>query len=117
MISSYFRTLENNFRELFDDWTQFDEEMNRYFENFDEEFSLKTNSNEGNTKAYSLSYEYKTGMDSPKITIKGDVDENTVNKFLEGVQKRFGTHVSQLSKKQIKELPKHTDEETEIKLD
>jgi len=41
-------------------------------------------------KAYSISYKFGTGMKEPEIPVEGDIDEKTVNQFLEGVSHQFG---------------------------
>jgi len=41
-------------------------------------------------KSYSISYKFGTGMKEPEIRVEGDIDEKTVNRFLEGVSHQFG---------------------------
>jgi len=41
-------------------------------------------------KSYSISYKFGTGMKEPEIRVEGDVDEKTVNWFLEGLTHQFG---------------------------
>ena len=65
-----------------------------FFSNFDKEFDkvfdrLK-GSKEIEGKGYSLSYHYETGMDEPEITVKGNIDQETLDRFLDSVKKRFG---------------------------
>jgi len=41
-------------------------------------------------KSYSISYKFGTGMKEPEIRVEGDIDEKTVNRFLEGITHQFG---------------------------
>jgi HSP20 family molecular chaperone IbpA len=71
---------------------EFDEDLDELFEALEENDGKKS-------KGYSMSYRWETGMEEPEITIKGDVDEKTVNKFLERAQKTFGHRFTQLKDK------------------
>jgi HSP20 family molecular chaperone IbpA len=42
-----------------------------------------------NSKSYSISYRYGTGMKEPEIRIEGDVDKDTVDRFLSGISHQF----------------------------
>ena len=45
---------------------------------------------DNNTKSYSISYKYGTGMKEPEIKVEGDVDEKTLNDFLGSVKNSLG---------------------------
>lgn len=74
----------------------------------------------GKNKGYSMSYHYETGMKEPKITIQGDVDQRTVDKFLEHVQKTFHHTIPQLNnskKESLPDTPQAKDQEKEVTLE
>ena len=92
---SIFDYFDRQMRSMLWDW-EIDHELNsetdEFFGKWDEE-AIK----EG--KGYSLSYRYETGMEEPEITIKGDVDEKTVTKFVKNAEKTFGQRFKGLEDK------------------
>ena len=48
---------------------------------FDKDFKFKDN----DKKSYSISYHYQTGMDKPEIRVQGDINDETLSKFLKGI--------------------------------
>ncbi|MHA1646587.1 MAG: Hsp20/alpha crystallin family protein [Promethearchaeota archaeon] len=102
-----------HFKKMFDDWTLFDDDMDDFFSNFDENFQINLNNPE--SKGYSMSYHYETGMKEPEIKIQGDPDEKTVDTFLKGIQKRFGHHLAKIGNNKIKKLnmPKNEEKESD----
>jgi len=80
---------------------------------FNEFKSIKTGKekNDKKSKSYSISYRYGTGMKEPEIKVEGDVDDATLNRFLEGVQRRFNT--STLQGKKVNLLKPHIEKQQE----
>lgn len=65
-----------------------------------------------NTKSYSISYHYQTGMDKPEIRVNGDVDDEMLSKFLKGIPK-FITERPTIKK--ISLVPESKEEIRELK--
>jgi len=106
----------------------------RFFNNFfdDDDFEkdvenmIKSTKNEnymeqknhGKSKSYSISYRYGTGMKEPEIQVKGDVDQETINKFLRGVQKQFnGPRINSNNINLLKPISKSESESEDYELD
>ena len=99
-----FDYMNKRFRKMFKEWSLFDDEFDDMFKDFDETFEIrapktKFRKKDGNNKSYSISYKYQTGMDEPEIRVEGDATEKEVDRFLSGIQKRFGSHMIGLSDK------------------
>lgn len=78
------KMMRNPFTGFFDDSFFADEKA------FDDELdnAIKLDpSKDKNSKSYSISYKFGTGMKEPEIHIQGDVDKDTVNHFLKGLPK------------------------------
>jgi len=78
------------FRNLFEGFSDFfDKDFG--FKDFSEfpniDFNNDLNFKDNNTKSYSISYNYQTGMDKPEIRVQGDVDDEILSKFLKGIPK------------------------------
>ncbi len=102
-----FDYMNKRFKKMFKDWSLFGEDFDDMFKNLDETFEIRSpktrfKNKEGKSKSYSISYKYQTGMKEPEIHVSGDATEKDVDRFLSGIQKRFGSHMLDLSdKKQI----------------
>jgi hypothetical protein len=98
MDEDFFDAINKRFKKMFKDWSFFDEDKD-FFKDFNETFEFKAPKSSGESKNYSISYKYKTGMKEPEIRIEGDATNEEINHFLEGVQKRFGKHILGISDK------------------
>ncbi|TFG14681.1 MAG: Hsp20/alpha crystallin family protein [Promethearchaeota archaeon] len=98
-----FDYMNKRFKKMFKEWSVFGDDFDDMFKDIDETFEIrspKTKFHEdGKSKSYSISYKYQTGMKEPEIRVSGDATEKDVDKFLSGVQKRFGNHMIGLSDK------------------
>jgi HSP20 family molecular chaperone IbpA len=92
---SIFNYFDRQMRSMLWDW-DIDREFNLDADDLNAEWDEKA-LNEG--KGYSLSYRYETGMEEPEITIKGDVDEQIVTKFVKSAEKTFGQRFKGLEDK------------------
>jgi len=107
------------FDDIFDEMKRI---MNKKFDGFDNFFTdefledqldkdqnkntHKKPSKKKNNRSYSISYEYSTGMKEPKIIVRGEVDKETLNRFLKNIN-------PQLSTSNITELPQNGNEKLE----
>ncbi len=76
------------------------------------DFNNDLNFKNNDTKSYSISYNYQTGMDKPEIRVQGDVDDETLSKFLKGIPK-FITERPTI--KGISLVPESKEERRELK--
>jgi len=97
--------------DIFDDFRKKLDQKFNLFDNFfslnwEDEFdqfiddtkkSTKNNKKDQKSNSYSISYRYGTGMKEPEIQVRGNVDEETLNRFLKGVQKQFGASIDSKS--------------------
>ncbi len=112
-----FRDLFEGFSDFFDKDFGFSEFSEFPMINFDKDINFKNN----NTKSYSISYHYQTGMNKPEIRVNGDVDDEMLSKFLKGIPK-FITERPTIkkislvpeSKEEIRELKASIEPYTEI---
>lgn len=107
---SLFDYIDRQMRSMLWDWDidrKFNSEAEEFFGELDED-AIKDG------KGYSLSYHYETGMEEPEITIKGDVDEKTVTKFVKNAEKTFGQRFKGLEDKARHLLGSKKDEEQKI---
>jgi HSP20 family molecular chaperone IbpA len=98
-----FDYMNKRFKKIFKDFS-FDDDFDDMFKDFDETFEIrapktKFKNKDGKSKSYSISYKYHTGMKEPEIRVDGDATEKDVDRFLSGIQKRFGSHMIGLSDK------------------
>jgi len=103
MMNRRFRFFDN----IFDD---FDRDIENMIKNTKEEKVFERKKH-GKGKSYSISYRYGTGMKEPEIQVRGDVDEKTLNKFLEGVQQQLGG--PRIDNRNINLLKPYTKSESE----
>ncbi|MBN2156429.1 MAG: Hsp20/alpha crystallin family protein [Candidatus Lokiarchaeota archaeon] len=98
-----FDYMNKNIKKMFKEWSFFGDEFDDMFQDVDEIFEFRSPrskfSDDGKTKSYSISYKYQTGMKEPEIRVSGDATEQDVDRFLSGIQKRFGGHLIDLSEK------------------
>jgi len=100
-----FDYMNKRFKKMFKEWSLFGEEFDDMFKDIDETFEIRApntksrKGKDGNSKSYSISYKYQTGMKEPEIHVSGDASEKDVDRFLSGIQKRFGNHMIGLSDK------------------
>lgn len=112
-----FRNLYEGFSDFFDKDFGFSEFSEFPMINSDKDINFKNN----DTKSYSISYHYQTGMDKPEIRVNGDVDDDMLSKFLKGIPK-FITERPTIkkislvpeSKEEIRELKASIEPYTEI---
>ena len=91
----------------FRDWP-FDEFLTDSVNFWGELENLKDEKMDGDS--YSISYHYETGMKEPEITVKGNVDQKTIDKFLGRIKREFGSALLGHSKPDIKFLGNGKDE-------
>lgn len=98
-----FDYMNKRFKKMFKEWSLFGEDFDDMFKDMDETFEIRSPKtkfrDDGKSKSYSISYKYQTGMKEPEIRVTGEATEKDVDKFLSGVQKRFGNHMIGLSDK------------------
>jgi HSP20 family molecular chaperone IbpA len=99
-----FDYMNKRFKKMFKDWSLFDEDFGDVFKDFDETLEIRSpksrfSDKDGKSKSYSISYKYQTGMKEPEIHVSGDASEKDVDRFLNGIQKRFGSHMIGISDK------------------
>jgi HSP20 family protein len=98
-----FDYMNKRFKKMFKEWSLFDDDFDEMFKDLDETLEIrapkKRMNKDGKSKSYSISYKYQTGMKEPEIRVKGDATEKDVDRFLNGIQKRFGSHLLDLSDK------------------
>ena len=99
-----FDYMNKKFKKMFKEWSLFNDEFDDMFKDFDETFEIRApktrfKNKDGKSKSYSISYKYQTGMKEPEIRVSGDATEKDVDRFLSGIQKRFGSHLLDLSDK------------------
>jgi len=75
-----YKRFMKRFLNLFEGFTDFSEFP---MKDFDKDFKFKDN----DTKSYSISYHYQTGMDKPEIRVQGDINDEALSKFLKGIPK------------------------------
>ena len=96
-----FDFMNKRFKKMFKEWSLFGQDFDDMFKDMDETFEIRApksiSKKDGKTKSYSISYKYQTGMKEPEVHVSGDVSEDEVNRFLSGIQKRFGNHLLGLS--------------------
>ncbi|UYP43976.1 hypothetical protein NEF87_000261 [Candidatus Lokiarchaeum ossiferum] len=106
-----FDDIDKEFERIHDEWN----DIEKKFQKMKQDSSLKDNyhfsshyenfydSNQKD-KSYSLSYKYETGMDEPEIMIEGDVDKDTINRFVSGINSKYGVELEGSSIKNPKLL-------------
>jgi len=97
-----FDYMNKRFKKMFKEWSLFDENFDDMFKDVDETFEIHSpksrfSEKDGKSKSYSISYKYQTGMKEPEVRVSGDASEKDVDRFLSGIQKRFGSHMIGLS--------------------
>lgn len=112
-----FRNLYESFSDFFDKDFGFSEFSEFPMINSDKDINFKNN----DTKSYSISYHYQTGMDKPEIRVNGDVDDEMLSKFLKGIPKFITERptirkisLAPESKEEIRELKASIEPYTEI---
>jgi len=76
---------------IFDAFDRLFEWRKSFWSDFDDMFEDIKEMKEYKGKNYSISYHYETGMDTPKIEVKGDVDQETIDKFIKRTEEKLGT--------------------------
>jgi len=90
-----FESIRKLMRSPFDGLFGNDTELFGITDNLEKEFknkdknAKKSKKGTPNTKSYAISYKFGTGMDKPEIQIHGDINEDDVNRFLEGIVKNW----------------------------
>lgn len=115
-IPTIFEDFNTQIRRIYDEWEEFDKKITELMNNPDEsstfhrfisQYQNYYDSRDSN-KNYALSYKYETGMAEPEIKIEGDVDDKTINRFVEGVKDRFQTShlsISNIKKSKVEKKP------------
>lgn len=111
-----FDYMNKRFKKMFKEWSLFGEEFDDMFKDMDETLEIRSpksreGKKDGNSKSYSISYKYQTGMKEPEIHVSGDATDKDVDRFLNGIQKRFGNHMLSLSDKKPKTIGLGSGEE------
>ncbi|MBD3350733.1 MAG: Hsp20 family protein [Candidatus Lokiarchaeota archaeon] len=114
MIDDIFDKFENRINKAFGDWSPFGKDFDKWFTDFDENFKVEV-PKDAETKSYKMSYKYETGMDEPEIYVEGDASEEDVERFIKGVQSRFGKHFIDIGENKIKRLTTGEKETPEYK--
>ena len=96
--------------DLFDDF--FDRELT-FRTIFDDMFKELDELREGKGKSYNLSYKYETGMETPEVTVEGDVDQETIDNFIERSQRTFKGAETKLKEPDIRLLGSGKEEKEE----
>ena len=85
-----YKKFMKRFRNIFEDFSDFYDKNLGFTDfsefpmiDFDKDFKFKDN----DTKSYSISYHYQTGMDKPEIRVQGDINDEALSKFLKGIPK------------------------------
>ncbi len=109
MPDDIFDYMNKRFKKMFKEWSLFGEEFDDMFKDVDETFEIRSpktrfSDTDGKSKSYSISYNYHTGMKEPEIRVSGDASDEDVEKFLNGIQKRFGNQLIGLSDSKPKML-------------
>lgn len=88
IFDEYYKRFMKRFRNLFESFSEFPDKEFSFTDisefpmmDFDKDFKFKDN----DTKSYSISYHYQTGMDKPEIKVRGDINDETLSKFLKGI--------------------------------
>jgi HSP20 family molecular chaperone IbpA len=87
-FDEYYKKFKERFRDFFEgfsgifnkdfDFTDFSEFPKV---DFDKDFKFKDN----DTKSYSISYHFQTGMDKPEIRVRGNINDKFLAEFLRGI--------------------------------
>lgn len=88
---------------LFSGWSPFGDDWDDLWKDINENFSFEM-PKETEGKSYRMSYRYETGMDEPEIYVEGDASEDDVERFVNGIQSRFGKQLADVSDRKIKML-------------
>lgn len=123
-LPSIFDDIDNEFDRMMKEWNEFDKFLSdeiKHAKDSGENVYHFTNSYQNyfdssdKNKNYSLSYKYETGMEEPQITIEGDVDDDTINKFVKSIENKFDGPIKPLIGKKTKYIgtsKKKEDKET-----
>ena len=110
MSLDIFDRFDNYFKRIFRDFTLFDNDWDDIFKDFNESINF-----DGKSKNYKISYKFDSEkMKEPEIKVEGDASQEDIDKFLQGVQKRFGKHLLGVGENKVKLLDSG-DEKTEPK--
>ena len=111
-LPDIFDEFDKQFNKIFDEWNKFDDEFDKLFEkakddkntyHYTSHYENFFDSND-DSKSYALTYKYETGMAEPEITIEGNVDDETLEKFVKSIENRYGRGFRKLPSKKIKHL-------------
>lgn len=111
-LPSIFEEFDKEFDRIFNEWNKMDEEFDKIFEkakddkntyHYTSHYENYYDSSDEN-KSYALTYKYETGMDEPEITIEGNVDDETLEKFVKNIESRIGRETKKLPTKKIRHL-------------
>jgi len=86
------------------------EEMEKTFQKIS-----RYHDDDAKSTGYSLGYHWETGMKDPEITITGDVDQKTVDNFINDLGKYFGTAALPQTSPQVKHLTEGENAKETIK--
>ncbi len=95
-----FDDIDEEFKRIHDEWNKLDEVFQKVKTDSSSKDTYRFSSHYENfydenqeDKSYSLSYIYETGMEEPEILIEGDVDKDTINRFVSGINSKYGTEL------------------------
>ncbi len=95
-----FDDIDEEFKRFHDEWNKLDEVFQKVKTDSSSKDTYRFSSHYENfydenqeDKSYSLSYIYETGMEEPEILIEGDVDKDTINRFVSGINSKYGTEL------------------------
>ncbi|MHA1339552.1 MAG: Hsp20/alpha crystallin family protein [Promethearchaeota archaeon] len=111
-MDDIFDRFNKRIRRFFEDWIDFSSEFEDIFEDLDENFEIRIPKGK-TSKNYSISYRWQTGMDKPEIIVKGDATEDDIQRFLKGIQAKFGRHALSSNDFDVKMLEPGEGEELE----
>jgi HSP20 family molecular chaperone IbpA len=105
MSLDIFDRFDNYFKKVFRDFTLFDNDWDEIFKDFNESINF-----DGMSKNYKISYHYDSEkMKEPEIKVEGKASQEDIDKFLKGVQKRFGKHLLGVGDDKVKLLESGDD--------
>lgn len=112
MSDSMIERFNKHVKNFFNDWSPFGENWESLWEGFNEDFKIEL-PKEGEGKSYRMSYKYETGMEEPEITVEGDATEEDIDRFINGIQSRFGKQLADVTDRNIKMISEGEEEKKE----
>lgn len=111
MFNDIFDEFNAHMREVFGDWSIFNDDFDELIEDFNEQIKEehvkednKKSKNKNYKKNYSISYRYETGMKEPEIYVEGDATQEDIDRFMKHVEKGFGKHLLGTEHPEVKML-------------